>query len=84
MESDPNIIDFFEILEPVEYGIIGIMAILYARRFNWKVEVFSKSYLALGLGYLVVVPGMVAYYFDEFCPTRISFCYYGRNIIHNV
>ena len=65
VESDPNMIDFFEILEPVEYGIVGILAVTYARRFNWKVEIFSKSYLALGLGYLVIVPGMAAYYYFE-------------------
>ena len=65
VKSDPTTIDFFEILEPVEYGVVGILALLYARRFNWKVEIFSKSYFALGIGYLILVPGMMAYYYYE-------------------
>ena len=74
VKSDPSNIDFFEILEPVEYGAVGVMAIFYAKRFNWKIEIFSKSYFALGISYLLLVPGMVAYYYYElYAPNESHF-----------
>lgn len=87
----PDSVDFFEILEPVEYGIVGMMSLWYARKFNWKVEVFSKSYFALGMGYILLVPGMIAYYYNEFFELDSTFVtffgipftlYYGFMIYH--
>ena len=63
--SVSNEIDIFEITHLVEYGLIGILAIIYARKFDWKVEVFSKTYFSLGMAFLMLVAGLVTYYYNE-------------------
>ncbi|MGD2107688.1 MAG: hypothetical protein PVH93_08805 [Nitrosopumilaceae archaeon] len=58
-------LDFFEILEAVQYWAIGIVAFFFARRFDWKLEIFSKTYISLALGYLLSGVGMIFYYYNE-------------------
>lgn len=63
--ADPKSLDIFEITHLVEYTVIGVMAMLYSRKFNWKLEVFSKTYFSLGMAFLSLTIGLVFYYYNE-------------------
>jgi hypothetical protein len=64
IEQDPEVLEFSDISYAIGALACGVMSIIISRRYKGS-EIFSKTYLALGIGFMFLFLGDIVYnYYD--------------------